>query len=94
MDALIVIGTLLVCISLGVPIAYALGLSAMAAAWWIDIPLEAVMLQVSSGGLVVLGFRLGLLLQWRGAQGVTARELRRMWAWRWRHSPSCPLAPW
>ncbi len=49
MDALIVIGTLLVCISLGVPIAYALGLSAMAAAWWIDIPLEAVMLQVSSG---------------------------------------------
>ena len=49
MDALIVIGTLLVCISLGVPIAYALGMSAMAAAWWIDIPLEAVMLQVSSG---------------------------------------------
>jgi len=49
MDALIVIGTLLICISLGVPIAYALGLSAMAAAWWIDIPLEAVMLQVSSG---------------------------------------------
>ena len=49
MDALIVIGTLLVCISLGVPIAYALGLSALAAAWWIDIPLEAIMLQVSSG---------------------------------------------
>jgi tripartite ATP-independent transporter DctM subunit len=49
MDALIVIGTLLGCIALGVPIAYALGLAAMAAAWWIDIPLEAIMLQVSSG---------------------------------------------
>src|SRR5271154_5243310 len=49
MDVAIVIGTLLGCIALGVPIAYALGLSAMAAAWWIDIPLEAIMLQVSSG---------------------------------------------
>lgn len=49
MDALIVIGTLLACIAIGVPIAYALGIAAMAAAWWIDIPLEAIMLQVSSG---------------------------------------------
>ncbi len=49
MDAGIVIGTLFFCIAIGVPIAYALGLSALAAAWWIDIPLEAIMLQVSSG---------------------------------------------
>ena len=49
MDVLIVIGTLFACIAIGVPIAYALGLSALAAAWWIDIPPEAVMLQVSSG---------------------------------------------
>src|SRR5271157_553006 len=49
MDALVVILTLLGCVVLGVPIAYALGLSAIAAAWWVDIPLEAVMLQVSSG---------------------------------------------
>src|SRR5271165_6968039 len=49
MDALVVIFTLLACVVLGVPIAYALGLSAIAAAWWVDIPLEAVMLQVSSG---------------------------------------------
>src|SRR5271166_62417 len=49
MDALVVILTLLGCVVLGVPIAYALGLSAIAAAWWIDIPPEAVMLQVSSG---------------------------------------------
>jgi tripartite ATP-independent transporter DctM subunit len=49
MDALVVIGTLFACIAVGVPIAYALGLSAIAAAWWVDIPFEAVMLQVSSG---------------------------------------------
>ncbi|HME25691.1 MAG TPA: TRAP transporter large permease [Acetobacteraceae bacterium] len=49
MDALVVIGTLLAAVALGVPIAYALGLSAIAAACWVDIPLEAVMLQVSSG---------------------------------------------
>ena len=49
MEILIVIGTLLVCFALGVPIAYALGLGALAGAYSIGIPLEAVMLQVSSG---------------------------------------------
>ena len=49
MDILIVVGTLFFCVALGVPIAYALGLAAIAGAWQIGIPLEAVMLQVSSG---------------------------------------------
>ena len=49
MEILIVIASLFVCFALGVPIAYALGLSALAGAYWIGIPLEAVMLQVSSG---------------------------------------------
>jgi tripartite ATP-independent transporter DctM subunit len=49
MEILIVVGTLLVCFALGVPIAYGLGLGALAGAYWIGIPLEAVMLQVSSG---------------------------------------------
>src|SRR5256885_16774926 len=49
MDALIVIGGLLLAIALGVPIAYALALAALAGAWWIGIPIEAVMLQISSG---------------------------------------------
>src|SRR6201996_1230815 len=49
MEIMIVVGTLLVCFALGVPIAYALGLGALAGAYWIGIPLEAVMLQVSSG---------------------------------------------
>ncbi len=49
MEILIVVGTLLLCFALGMPIAYALGLGALAGAYWIGIPLEAVMLQVSSG---------------------------------------------
>ncbi len=49
MEALIVIGTLFACIAIGVPIAYALGLAALAAGWWIDIPPEAIMLKVSAG---------------------------------------------
>src|SRR6201997_3910384 len=49
MEILIVVGTLLVCFALGEPIAYALGLGALAGAYWIGIPLEAVKLQASSG---------------------------------------------
>ena len=49
MEILIVIASLFVCFALGVPIAYALGLAALVGAYWIGIPLEAVMLQVSSG---------------------------------------------
>src|SRR6202521_6008675 len=49
MDALIVIGGLLLAIALGGPIAYALALAALAGAWWIGIPVEAVMQQISSG---------------------------------------------
>jgi tripartite ATP-independent transporter DctM subunit len=49
MDVAIVIGVLFFCIAIGMPIAYSLGLAALTAAWWTDIPLEAVMLQVSSG---------------------------------------------
>jgi tripartite ATP-independent transporter DctM subunit len=49
MEILIVIAALLFFFALGVPIAYALGLAAIVGAFWIGIPLEAVMLQVSSG---------------------------------------------
>ena len=49
MEILIVIGSFLLCFVLGVPISYGLGLAALTGAYWIGIPLEAVMLQVSSG---------------------------------------------
>src|SRR3984885_3730838 len=49
MDIFVVLGTLLAGIALGVPIAYALALAALAGALRIGIPVEAVMLQISSG---------------------------------------------
>jgi tripartite ATP-independent transporter DctM subunit len=49
MDILIVLFALILLFALGVPIAYALGMAALVGAVWIDIPPEAVMLQISSG---------------------------------------------
>src|SRR6202021_1574492 len=49
MDILVVLGILFLGIALGLPIAYALALAALAGAFWIGIPIEAVMLQISSG---------------------------------------------
>jgi tripartite ATP-independent transporter DctM subunit len=49
MDILILLATMFVCFVLGVPIAYSLGLAAIAGAAWIGIPLEAVMLKISDG---------------------------------------------
>src|SRR6202162_4823157 len=49
MDFLVVIGTLFACIAIGVPIAYSLGLAAIAGAFSIGVPLEAVMLKISDG---------------------------------------------
>ena len=46
MDVLILVGSFAVLCLLGMPVAYALGLAAILAALWIDIPLEAVMLKV------------------------------------------------
>jgi len=49
MDALVLVGTLLFLLAVGTPVAYALGLSALAGAMWIDIPLDAVMLNIANG---------------------------------------------
>src|SRR3989442_1818485 len=49
MDVLILVGSFTVVCLLGMPVGYALGLAAILAALWIDIPLEAVMLKVSGG---------------------------------------------
>jgi tripartite ATP-independent transporter DctM subunit len=48
-DAVVLIGAFAVLCALGMPVAYALGLAALIAAFWIDIPLEAVMLKISDG---------------------------------------------
>ncbi len=49
MAILILLGGLALLCALGVPVAYALGLSAIFAALWVDLPLEAVMLKISDG---------------------------------------------
>ena len=49
MDALILIGSFIALILIGMPVAYALGLSALIGAWWIDIPFQALMIQVAGG---------------------------------------------
>ncbi|MEO6321620.1 MAG: TRAP transporter large permease, partial [Polaromonas sp.] len=49
MDAFILLGSFLGLMIIGMPVAYALGLSALIGAWWIDIPLDAIMIAISSG---------------------------------------------
>jgi tripartite ATP-independent transporter DctM subunit len=77
MDAFVLIGSFALFCAIGVPVAYALGLSAIATAIWIDIPLEAVMLKTSDGvdnfPLLAIPFFVvaGALM----AEGGTARRL-------------------
>ncbi len=49
MDMVILIGGFCVLCLLGMPVAYALGLAAIIAALWVDMPLEAIMLKTSDG---------------------------------------------
>ena len=49
MDAIVLLGSFAVLCAIGMPVAYALGLAALIAALWIDIPLEAVILKISDG---------------------------------------------
>ena len=49
MDVLILVGSFTVFCFLGVPVAYALGLSAIVGAIWMGIPLEAIALKTSDG---------------------------------------------
>jgi TRAP-type mannitol/chloroaromatic compound transport system permease large subunit len=49
MDAFILLGSFVAFMLIGMPVAYAMGLAAIAGAIWIDIPLDAVMIQIASG---------------------------------------------
>src|SRR6201997_4104927 len=49
MDIFVLLATMLTCFVIGMPIAYSLALAAIAGAFWMDIPLEAVMLKISDG---------------------------------------------
>ncbi len=49
MDAFVLLGSFIALIVIGMPVAYALGLAALIGAWWIDIPFDALMIQVAGG---------------------------------------------
>ncbi|MDI1238509.1 MAG: TRAP transporter large permease [Polaromonas sp.] len=49
MDALVLLGSFIVLILIGMPVAYSLGLAALIGAVWIELPLDAVMIQIASG---------------------------------------------
>jgi tripartite ATP-independent transporter DctM subunit len=49
MDTLVLLGSFMLLMLVGMPVAYALGLASLAGALWIDLPLDAVMIQVASG---------------------------------------------
>ncbi len=46
MDALVLIGSFILLMLVGMPVAYALGLAALLGAMWIELPLDAVMIQI------------------------------------------------
>jgi tripartite ATP-independent transporter DctM subunit len=49
MDALVLLGSFFVLMMVGMPVAFALGLAALIGALWIDLPLDAVMIQLGAG---------------------------------------------
>lgn len=49
MDALVLLGVFALLVMIGVPVAFALGLAAIGAALYVDLPLEAVMLKIADG---------------------------------------------
>src|SRR6201991_1044832 len=77
MDIFILIGTFTVVCLLGMPVAYALGLAAIAAALYVGIPLEAVMLKVAGGmsGFSLLAIPFFILTGAIMAEGGMAERL-------------------
>lgn len=49
MDALVLLGSFMLLILMGMPVAYAMGLSALIGGWWIDIPADAIMIAIAGG---------------------------------------------
>src|SRR6201988_4183644 len=77
MDVAVLLVTMFFCFFIGMPIAYALALAAIAGALWIGIPLEAVMLKISDGvsNVAVLTIPFFVLRGPIMAEGGMARRL-------------------
>jgi tripartite ATP-independent transporter DctM subunit len=80
MEVFMLIGSLLLLIAIGVPVAYALGLAALVAAWWVDIPYEAVMIKIATGvnSFTLLAIPFFVLAGAIMAEGGMARRLVNM----------------
>jgi tripartite ATP-independent transporter DctM subunit len=77
MDTFVLLASFAAFCAIGVPVAYALGLSAIVTAIWIDIPLEAVMLKTSDGvdNFPLLAIPFFVMTGALMAEGGTARRL-------------------
>jgi tripartite ATP-independent transporter DctM subunit len=49
MDAFVLLGSFALLVAIGMPVAYSLGLAALVGAIWIELPIDAVMIQIASG---------------------------------------------
>lgn len=49
MDAFVLLGSLAILLAVGVPVAYSLGIASIVGAIWLGMPLEGVMIKISSG---------------------------------------------
>jgi tripartite ATP-independent transporter DctM subunit len=49
MDAFVLLGSFAVLMLIGMPVAYAMGLAALIGALWLELPIDAVMIQVAAG---------------------------------------------
>jgi tripartite ATP-independent transporter DctM subunit len=49
MDAFVLLGSFALLVIIGVPVAYSLGISAIVGAMWMDIPIDAIMIQIAAG---------------------------------------------
>ena len=80
MDIAVLLVTMFFCFAIGVPIAYSLALAAIAGAFWIGIPLEAVMLKISDGvsKVAMLTIPFFVLAGAIMAEGGMARRLYRV----------------
>ena len=49
MDVFVLLGSLAILLAVGVPVAYSLGIASIVGAIWLGMPLEGVMIKISSG---------------------------------------------
>ncbi len=77
MDALVLLGSLAILLTIGVPVAYSLGIASIIGALWLGVPLESVMIKISSGvnSFMLLAIPFFVLAGAIMAEGGMARRL-------------------